>query len=95
MTPEKELQLFQEIGEIRGALTGIQDLIQHSQAATNQRIDDLQKHVDKTMEVQNGRLVNLEKKDKQNLVNAIGGGSLSAAIIASGIELVKAISNVP
>ncbi len=69
MTDEKnnkgDLHIAESLGEIRGALTGIQTLIQQSNHSTNQRIDDLAKNVQDSTAAINRRIDD-HKADTEN-----------------------------
>lgn len=91
-----------DLGEVKGLLRGVSDMIRASQESTNRRIDDLGAAINKRMDNVDDRLRDVGEKADQamNLSTAtaarlsrhsafFGGGS--GALVAAGVEVIKAL----
>lgn len=98
-TPINE-RVLADLGEVKGMLRGVTDMIRASEQSTNRRIDDLKVSIDKRMDSLDVQVRAVgEKADAaMNLStdtaarisrhSALFGGG-SGALIAAGIELIK------
>lgn len=100
-TPINE-RVLADLGEVKGMLRGVTDMIRASEQSTNRRIDDLKVSIDKRMDSLDAQLHAVGRKadEAMNLStdtaarisrhSALFGGG-SGALIAGAIELIRAI----
>ncbi len=87
---ENEDKLLLVLGEIKGELKGIRELVHSSGQSTNQRIDDLSRAINSRIEDhQNSTDTRFsEMNDKINRKSTMLGGG-SGALAAGVIEVIK------
>lgn len=95
-------KVLTDLGEVKGLLRGVTDMIRSSQEATNRRIDDLSLSINKGMDSLDARVREVgEKADEaMNLAtdtaartsrhSAIFGGG-SGALVAGALEIIKTL----
>lgn len=95
-------KVLTDLGEVKGLLHGVTELIRHSQESTNKRIDDLAVSINRRMDNVDSRLQEVGEKADQAITLStdtaarisrhsafFGGGG--GAVVAAGIELIKAL----
>lgn len=94
-------RIFQELGEIKGALKGVTDLINVSHASTNQRIDDLAENVREQTRSLNIRIDDQAKRidtheehltllqDKASSKKLVGISSGTSAVVSASVMIIK------
>jgi hypothetical protein len=95
-------KVLTDLGEVKGLLHGVTEMIRHSQESTNRRIDDLSLSIHKRMDSVDNRLREVgEKADTAMNLSTdtaariskhsafFGGGS--GALVAAAIEIIKAV----
>lgn len=80
------------LGEIKGELHGIRELVNHNSEATNRRIDDLKDSVEQRLEDHRSHSAEmhatLDKQiNKRGSIAGLGGGTL----VVASIEMIKAL----
>jgi hypothetical protein len=84
---DKDLLLL--LGELRGDMKGIRDLLESNQQSTNTRIEDLTRVVDTRLSASEERITRLEAGER-SLIWKVGGiGGTAGAIGAMLAEVVK------
>lgn len=102
MEPSNNDKVLTDLGEVKGLLRGVTDMIRMSQETTNKRIDDLSKSIHQRMDSTDKHLRDVnEKADAAlNLATAtaarVGKHSLvfggGAGVVASGaVALIRAL----
>lgn len=95
-------KVLTDLGEVKGLLHGVTELIRHSQESTNKRIDDLAVSINRRMDNVDERLREVgDKADHAITLSTdtaarisrhsafFGGGG--GALVAAGVELIKAL----
>ena len=95
-------KIIADLGEVKGLLRGVTEMIQHSEQSTHRRIDDLASSINRRMDSVDERLRDVSEKADGAMTLAtdsaarlsrhsafFGGGS--GALVAAGVELIKAI----
>lgn len=95
-------KVIADLGEVKGLLRGVTEMIRHSEQSTHRRIDDLSHNIQKNMDNLDARLRDVgEKADAAMNLSTdtaarisrhsafFGGGS--GALVAAAIEIIKAI----
>lgn len=86
-TIDQDLLLL--LGELRGDMKGIRDLLESNQQSTNTRIEDLSKVIDTRLSATEDRVSRLEEGER-SLIWKVGGiGGTAGAIGAMLAEVVK------
>lgn len=80
-----------ELGEVKGQLAAITQLITLNQAATHQRIDDLRHAMTGRMDGHENRLGRLEQNERGTAIRAGATGALAAALVTATVEGLKAV----
>lgn len=80
-TPDPET--LRALGQVQGQLTGIENLIRESSAATNRRIDDLKEAMDDRFQDHGERIARLENNERATAIKAAAIGATAGA--ASGV----------
>jgi DNA-binding transcriptional MerR regulator len=84
---DKDLLLL--LGELRGDMKGIRDLLESNQQSTNTRIEDLTKVVDTRLGASEERISRLEEGER-SLIWKVGGiGTTAGAVSAMLVEIGK------
>lgn len=97
-------KIIADLGEVKGLLRGVTDMIQHSEQSTHRRIDDLASSINQRMDSVDQRLRDAAEKADDAMTLAtdsaarisrhsafFGGGS--GALVAAAIEIIKAMVN--
>ena len=85
---DKDLLLL--LGELRGDMKGIRDLLESNQQSTNTRIEDLTRVVDTRLSASEERISRLEDGER-TLIWKVGGISASAGVV--GAMLAEAVKH--
>lgn len=101
MDPQLNEKVIADLGEVKGLLRGVTDMIRHSEQSTHRRIDDLALSINRRMDNVDERLRDVaEKADTAMTLSTdtaarisrhsafFGGGS--GALVAAAIEIIKA-----
>lgn len=80
------------LAEVRGQLTAMTQLMQQNHDSTHQRINDFRHAIEGRITGVEARLDKVEKNERGTALKGAGGGALSAAIVAAGIEALKIFS---
>lgn len=102
MDPQLNEKVIADLGEVKGLLRGVTDMIRHSEQSTHRRIDDLALSINRRMDNVDERLRDVaEKADTAMTLSTdtaarisrhsafFGGGS--GALVAAAIEIIKAV----
>lgn len=97
-------KIIADLGEVKGLLRGVTEMIQHSEQSTHRRIDDLASSINRRMDNVDERLREVGTKADNAMTLAtdsaarisrhsafFGGGS--GALVAAAIEIIKAMVN--
>jgi hypothetical protein len=76
-------ETMRALGEVKGQLTGIAELIRESNASVNRRLDDLKHSVDARFNDHGQRITKLEENERSTAIKAAAIGATAGA--ASGI----------
>ena len=90
-----ESALLSQLGEVKGQLTQITQMIQLNHESTHKRIDDLRHSNDGRFEGVEGRVGVLEVNERSTAIRAGGSGGIAGGIVAAGIELIKYLAARP
>lgn len=77
------------LGEVKGQLVHITQLITANQTATNQRIDDLRHAMEGRMNGHEGRIGVLEDRERSTAIRTAGVSAITSAIVAAGIAAMR------
>ena len=77
-TPDPET--LRALGQVQGQLTGIENLIRESSAATNRRIDDLKEAMDDRFQDHGERIARLENNERATAIKAAAIGATAGAV---------------
>jgi hypothetical protein len=87
--PDNNTTVLVELGQVKGQLSALTDLIRQNHTATQTRIEDLSKSVGVRFDGIEKRLATLEQNERGTAMRAAGTGALSGAIVAAGIAAMK------
>lgn len=79
-----------ELGEVKGQLMAITQLLTINHQSTNQRIDDLRHAMSGRMDGHDERLSRLETNERGTAIRTAGVAAVTSAIITAGIAAIKA-----
>lgn len=79
-----------ELGEVKGQLAAITQLLTLNHASTNQRIDDLRHAMSGRMDGHESRLAVLEKNERGTAIRTAGVAVGTSALVNAGIAALKA-----
>lgn len=80
-----------ELGQVKGQLQALTELIRQNHSATQTRIEDLSKSVGVRFDGIEKRLATLEENERGTAIRAAGTGALAGAIVAAGIAAIRGI----
>jgi hypothetical protein len=83
-------QVLVELGQVKGQLTLLLQMMQNNHDSTNKRIDDMRHAVEGRLEGVEGRVGVLEKNERGTAIRSSASGALAGAIVAAGIAAIKA-----
>ena len=87
--PDNNTTVLVELGQVKGQLSALTDLIRQNHTATQTRIEDLSKSVGVRFDGIEKRLATLEQNERGTAIRAAGTGALAGAIVAAGIASMK------
>lgn len=87
--PNNNTAVLVELGQVKGQLNALTELIRQNHSATQTRIEDLSKSVGVRFDGVEKRLATLEANERGTAMRAAGTGALSGAIVAAGIAAMK------
>lgn len=82
-----------QLAEVKGQLASMQQLMSQNHESTHQRINDFRHAVEGRMAGVEARVGTLEGNERGTAIKAAGGGALSGAFMAAGVELLKFLSS--
>lgn len=77
------------LGRIEGQVSQLMSLMASGQAATNQRLDDMSKSIDRQLSNHEQRLGKLEDRERSTAIKASVAGTISAAIVSASIAFMR------
>lgn len=83
--------LLVELGQVKGQLTAMTNMIQQNHQMTQTRIEDLSKSVGARFDGIEKRLGTLEQNERKTAINAAVSGATSGAIVAGAIALLRGV----
>ncbi|WP_198086619.1 hypothetical protein [Variovorax sp. E3] len=92
MSDPKDL-LLAELGEVKGQLKMMVQLMQSHHESTHQRIEDFRHAVEGRLTGVEARVTTLEGHERSTAMKSAGSGALSGAIMGGAVELIKFIAN--
>lgn len=81
--------LMGELGQVKGQLTLITQLMQQHHDATHQRINDLSKAMDTRFTGVEERLSTLERNERGTAMRTAGVAAVSGAIVSAGLAMLR------
>lgn len=88
--PEESSAIVAQLGEVKGQLTAMTQLMLANHQSTNQRIDDLKDSINTRLNGHEGRIGTLEKNERNTAIKAGTAGALAGSLAAALIAGVKA-----
>ena len=82
-----------EMGQVKGQLTAITELIRQNHTATQTRIEDLSKSVGVRFDGIEKRLGTLEANERGTAMRAAGTGALAGAVVAAALAAMKVLGH--
>jgi hypothetical protein len=82
-----------EMGQVKGQLTAITELIRQNHTATQTRIEDLSKSVGVRFDGIEKRLGPLEANERGTAMRAAGTGALAGAVVAAALAAMKVLGH--
>ncbi|MDR3370686.1 hypothetical protein [Rhodoferax sp.] len=82
-----------EMGQVKGQLTAMTEMLRQNHAATQTRIEDLSQSVNTRFDGLEARLSTLEKNERGTAIRAAGTGALAGAIVAAGIAAMRGMGH--
>ena len=82
-------QIIQLLGEIRGELRGVSEVIKNNHAAVNQRLEDMASSNERRFDAIEKRVEHVETEQKNMIWKISGWSGLGGALVAGVIELLK------
>ncbi len=90
LKPEEQRNFAEAMGEVKGILEGIKDLIEQGNKATNQRIDDLRLSLAGRLDTHETRISKLEDKERATAIRTAATGATASLVVAAVVEGLKA-----
>ena len=88
-SPDSIHAVLAQLGEVRGQLNGLTQMIAANHLATNQRIDDLRNAIGQRVDNVETRVKVLEANERSTAVRVGGIAATSSAVVAAGIEIAR------
>jgi hypothetical protein len=85
--------LLVEMGQVKGQLAAMTDLLRQNHTATQTRIEDLSKSVGVQFDDVKNRLTTLEANERGTALRAAGSGGLAGAIVAAAFAALKVLGH--
>lgn len=85
-------QVIQLLGEIKGELKGINQVIHANHSSVQQRFDDMQKSIDQRFDSIEKRVEHVESEQKNIIWKVASWSSLGGAVVAGSVELMKVLA---
>lgn len=82
-----------EMGQVKGQLTAMTQLLQQNHLATQTRIEDLSKSVGVQFDDVKSRLTTLEANERGTAIRSAGTGALAGAIVAAGLAALRGLGH--
>ncbi len=83
--------VLSELGQVKGQLTVLLQVIQSNNSATNQRIDDLRDSVVDRLDSHEKRISTLEANERGTAVKAGAGAVIGGAIVSAAIKAMSGL----
>ena len=87
--PDNNTAVLVELGQVKGQLTALTDMIRQNHQATQTRIDDHSKAVGVRFDGLEKRLATLETNERGTAIRAAGTGALAGAIVAAMMAAIR------
>lgn len=81
-----------ELGQVKGQLTLLLQMMQNNHDSTNKRIDDMRHAVEGRLEGVEGRVSVLEKNERGTAVRSAASGAASALIVSASLAAIKGLT---
>lgn len=91
-TEQSNAAVMRELGEVKGQLTVLMQVMQSNTTATNRRIDDMRDAVAGRLDSHEKRISTLEVNERGTAVKAGMSGMVGAAIVSAAIKAITSIS---
>lgn len=78
-----------QLGEVKGQLNLLSQMIATNHVATHQRIDDLRQAIGQRVDNVEDRVKVLESNERSTAVRVGGIAATSSAVVAAGIEIAR------
>jgi hypothetical protein len=85
--------LLIEMGQVKGQLNAMTEMLKQNHAATQTRIEDLSESVNTRFDGLEKRLSILETNERGTAIRAAGTGALAGAIVAAGLAAIKGMGH--
>lgn len=82
-----------EMGQVKGQLQTLTELIRQNHTATQTRIEDLSKSVGVRFDGIENRLSTLEENERGTAIRAAGTGALAGAIVAAALAAMRGLGH--
>lgn len=87
--PDSHSILLAHIGKLEGQLSVMTQMMQANHDSTHQRINDFRHAIEGRIVGVEARVGILESNERSTALKVAGGGALSGAIAAAGVEVLK------
>ena len=81
--------LLIEMGQVKGQLNAMTEMLKQNHAATQTRIEDLSQSVNTRFDGLETRLTTLEANERGTAIRAAGTGALAGAIVSAALVAMK------
>lgn len=86
---ESNNEILLHLGRIEGQVSQLMSLMASGQSATNQRLDDMHKSIDRQLHNHEQRIGKLEDRERSTAIKASIAGTVSAAIVSASIAFMR------
>lgn len=92
---DKTETVLVEVGQIKGQLGLITQMLQANHDATNQRIDDLRHAMESRVKGVEGRVLTLEQNERSTALKASATGALAGTVTGFVTAIAIAVAKLP
>ena len=90
--PDSNSEILMHLGRIEGQVSQPMALMASGQTAVNQRLDDMNKAIDRQLSNHESRIEKLEDRERGTAIKASVAGTVSAAIVSGAIAMMKGMT---